>query len=96
MYSTNGFQEGSQTDNEPPDLNPDYWQEKMNKDHQFVQYMMEIYKKQQVDIRKTKGYEKPMNHQMNNQAGQQITKQLPRLTDQAAQESPSLRTQPFD
>ncbi|CAF0993445.1 unnamed protein product [Adineta ricciae] len=83
MSATNGRHEGAHTEGGPSSTDPEYWQTQMNNDQQFIQHMIEIYKAQQLEPRQIGKYDSQMNHQ-----SQQTIRQLPRLMDQPAYESP--------
>jgi hypothetical protein len=85
MTTTHGSQEGDLTMNNQLDL--DYWHDRMKGDVQFIQYMTEIYKKQQQDIHIREQKNKKVSHRTSSSSfpspirQQQTTRHLPHLMD---------------
>jgi hypothetical protein len=60
MTTTAGSREGIMAKNNKSDL--DYWYDRMKDDVQFINYMTDVYKKQQLDIQICEQRDKNMTH----------------------------------
>jgi hypothetical protein len=96
MTTTAGSREGIMARNNKPDL--DYWRDRMKDDVQFMHYMTDVYKKQQLDIQLHEQREKNMTHHPRSSSfsspirQQQTTRHLPQLMDNPIS-SPSIKYQ---
>jgi hypothetical protein len=77
-----GSQEGFQMVNDQSDFN--YWHDRMKSDAQFIQFMTEMYKKQQLDL-----------HMTHHPRSSSATRIIPQLMDQPISSSPIQQQQQY-